>query len=284
MSRSAETGHRAGGGRRDGLRATGAPDMSAGARQALPRTRVRAGIGVLLVAGLALTAAGCTVISDQGVVVSTGEIGDFWDVRWNPTLGTPSMMTNRSLQDVVVNRDTPAIAGSAAEAAVREVFERNDRWFRLRPDVDALTVVGSRASGWLRHVEFQQYYRGVPVAGAGYEARVFPTGRVGSIEGRFHPDLEMIVTPSVNGELAAARAHALLVNGVFSRDVPVLRFEIERALDGDRGVVIVPVGNRLVLAWAVMVENGPRERARVYMNAETGEVIGMQPVAGNWMR
>ena len=229
--------------------------------------------------------AGCAVVEEPGIVVSSGPISDRWDVQWNPTLGTPSTITNRSLEDVTVSRTTPAIADSTAEKAVRAVLRDHTEWFQLRPGLDELVVVGSRAAEWLRHLRFQQYYRGLPVAGAGYEARVFPSGRVWSLQGRYHPDIELLVTPRVDENLAESRARGLLINGTFPPEVPVVRFEaeLERVLRGNRALAIVPWGQGLALAWAIMVENGPRERARVYIHAETGEVIGRQPIAGTWM-
>jgi Zn-dependent metalloprotease len=193
-------------------------------------------------------------------------------------------MTNRSLQDVVVSRSTPAIPDSAAEMAVRAVLRHHAEWFRLRPGVDELVVVESRAAEWLRYLKLQQFYRGVPVVGASYEARVFPGGRVASIEGRFQPDIELIMTPAVNEQLAESRARALIVNGALPPEVPILRFDVERTLKGNRALVVVQRERGLVLAWSVVVENGPTERARVYIDADAGDVIGLQPIAGTWAR
>jgi hypothetical protein len=245
--------------------------------------RERAGLGIALVICALCAVADCTVISDQGVVVSQGAIGDLWDVQWNQNLGTASMMRNRSLQDVVVTRGTPAIGDSAAELAVRRVLSVNPNWLRMRPGLDSLAVVDSRSADWLRTVRFQQLYKGIPVAGAGYEARVFPSGRVGSIEGRFQPDIQLITTPAANPEIAASRARSLLVNGVFPEDLQILRFEVERFIGDSQTLVIIPWQQGLALAWAIMVENGPRERWRVYINADTGDPIGRQPVSVTWM-
>lgn len=246
--------------------------------------RVRAGLGVAFLIYAACAMTGCTVISDQGVVVTQGAVGDLWDVQWNQNLNTASMMRNRSLQDVVVTRGTPAIGDTAAERAVRRVFSLNPNWLHMRPGLDSLVVVDSRAADWLRTVRFQQLYEGIPVVGAGYEARVFPSGRVGSIEGRFQPDIQVVTMPRVSAELAAAHARSLLVNGSFPEDLQIVRFDVERFIKANQALVIVPWQQGLALAWAIMVENGPRERWRVYINADTGDPIGRQPVSVTWMR
>src|SRR5437667_1018884 len=244
----------------------------------------RAGLTSLLAALAVCAATGCAIISVQDVGVSTGPVSDQWDVQWDPQTRTPTAMTNRSLQDIAVNRGTPAVSDSAAEAAVAAVVQQHAEWFRMRPGVDALVPIDSRVNAWLRDVRLQQTYRGVPVAGVGYVARVLPSGRVSLIQGRCQPDIELIVTPSVDAQTAESHARAALVSGRAASDLPILQVENERFLRGDRVLVIVPIERGLTLAWAVIVEHSPSERSRVYVSAETGAVLGAQTIAGSWMR
>lgn len=240
-------------------------------------------LALSVVALFVCTTPGCTVISEEGVAAPASAWNDDWDVQWNPTLGTPSRMTNRSVQGVIVTRTTPAVTDTVGEAAVRGVFRQHAEWFQMRPGIDELVVSGSRVAEGFRYVRFQQMYRGLPVAGADCEARVYPSGRVGSIEGRFHPHIEVSVTPVVDEHVAESRANALIVNGVTTPDLPSVRFDVERNLNGRNGLVVVPGQHGMVLAWSIMIQNEKQERARIYVNAATGETIGRQPITGTWM-
>jgi len=165
---------------------------------------------------------GCATIPGEGVVRLGEGIDDRWIVRWNDALGTPSLMTNLALQDVYVAPDTPAVDDSTARAAVTRVVARESASFRIRPGVDDLVPVSSRVSRWIRIVRLQQVYRGVPVLGAGYDAHVFPNGRVGTIEGRFQPDLHLQVAPLVGPRQAEERARARAPGEV----PPALRYDL----------------------------------------------------------
>src|SRR5206468_3210314 len=95
----------------------------------------------------------------------------------------------------------------------------------------------------------QQTYRGIPVAGVGYVARVLPNGRVSLIQGRCQPDIQLVVTPSVDEQIAESRARAALMGRQYASDLRILRLENERILPGDRVLVIAPLERGLTLAW-----------------------------------
>jgi Zn-dependent metalloprotease len=238
-------------------------------------------LSTLLIA--AACASGCaTLPPDAGMTYTPGPISDQWHIQWNDVLGTPARMTNRSLQDVYVSRDTPPAADTTARRAVLQVLRDNAEWFRLRPQVNDLVVVSSHAQDWLRVVKLQQRYRGVPVLGGHYEARVFPNGRVGSLEGRFDPGLEISVTPGLSESTADAMARALFVGGAVRTDVPFVNFDVTGVLTGPRGLVIIPSGSRMTLAWAIPVDPTPQERWRIFLDASTGAALGRQQLSGVW--
>jgi len=234
---------------------------------------------LLLAFALLLAATpGCAPLPPAGGVdVSTGSISDQWTVRWDAELGTPSSMTNRSLQDVPASRASVAASDTVAEAAVRAVFWDRRDWFRLRSDLDGIRVVRSYREGWLRYMRVVQTYRGIPVAGATYEARVLPNGRVGSLEGRFYPDLHLDVTPVLSAFEAEDRARALYAGGSAAPpSLPALLFEFESGFSGPRVLTLVPQGRQPVLAWGVMVQASPGQYARVYVSATNGATLGGQ--------
>ncbi len=235
--------------------------------------------------GLLLLAAGACMPLPQegGVAVSAGAMSDQWVIRVDPVLGTPTLMTNRTLQDLGAP-DTAMVSDADAEAAVRAVFDEHPEWFRLRPRVDAFRLVRSYSRGWLRYLRFEQAYKGIPVGGAGYEARVVSNGRVGTIEGRFHSDIAINVTPVLGPDQAEDRARDLFRPGTTPPSLPRLDFESLSRFDGSRALVIVPQGQNYVLAWGVVIQTSPPSiqstYSRVYIDASTGAPLGVD-VAGS---
>src|SRR5688572_11321765 len=126
--------------------------------------RLCAAIGAVL----SLEGASCTPIV-PGEEITAGAVRDQWQVRMDPVLRTPTSLVNRALAEE--SQEGPAVGEAAAIAAVQKVFRENDVYFRLRPE-DGFRPVSSYPRGFLRYVRFEQTYRGVSVAGGGYEANV----------------------------------------------------------------------------------------------------------------
>ena len=239
-------------------------------------TKRHRGFLVIALACAALSAA-CAPLPPQGGI-EVGAQSDQWMVRWDPELRTPISLVNRSLAGAPGSPGTVAVTEAVAEAAVREVFRDRALWFNLRPDVEDFRVVRSHTRGWLRYTRFEQTYRGIPVAGAGYEANVLANGRVGSIEGRYHPGLTLDVEPLMSAEQAENRAQAVFTTGSTAQGVPSVQFENENGFRARQVLTIVPIGPRYVLAWGVIVPAVANDHARVYIDARDGTPIGRQMV------
>ena len=219
----------------------------------------------------------CAPLPPQGGI-EVGAQSDQWMVRWDPELRTPISLVNRSLAGAPGAPGTVAVTEAVAEQAVREVFRDRALWFNLRQGVDDFRVVRSYTRGWLRYTRFEQTYRGIPVAGAGYEANVLANGRVGSIEGRYHPGLTLDTAPLLGAEQAENRAQAVFSPGSTAQSVPSVQFENENGFRARQVLTIVPIGRRYVLAWGVIVPAFANEHARVYIDARDGTPIGRQMV------
>jgi hypothetical protein len=220
-------------------------------------------------------------LPEQGAIdIAAGPVSDQWTVQWDPESRTPLRMSNRSLQEETPPGSEPVSEAVALEA-LRAVVAEHLEWFRLRPGVDDLRLVRGRAEGWLRVIRVEQTYKGVPVAGAGYEARVLPTGRVGSMEGRLHPDLEMSVTPVLSPQLAEDRAHSAFVGRTSPPAYPQLQFEWQHAFDDARALAIIPRDGRFTLAWGVVIRTPPSS-TRVFVDATSGTVVGYQIIGTAW--
>jgi hypothetical protein len=211
--------------------------------------------------------------------IDVGTASDQWTIRLDPQLGTPMSLVNRALQNAPGGSGTNAIDEIQADAAVRAVFADRSLNFRLRPGTDAMRLVRSLTRGWLRVLRYEQTYRGIPVAGAGYEANVLANGRVGSLEGRFVPDLNIEISPLLSGAQAADRARALASpGGLPPASAPGVRFEYDHGFHDNQVLVIFPLGGRYVLAWGVRVETRVREATRFYLDARDGTLLGRENV------
>ena len=251
--------------------------------------RMPAGSGSRLAVGvLALilaAASGCAPLPPEGGLgVTAGRLSDQWLVRWDSESRTPTQMMNRSLQDETP-QEAPAISDSAAGAAVWAVLLEHQDWFRLRPGVDDFVVVRSYSRGWVRFLRIGQTYKGVPIAGAGYDARVLSGGRVGSLEGRFHPEIEMNVDPVLSPDQAETRAQTIFAGGSSApASLPRFQFEYENGFRDPRILVLVPQGRQYTLAWGVVVRAPPTGSWRVYVDATSGAVVGCQLIASDTVR
>ena len=234
-----------------------------------------------MILSVALLNAGCTPLPESGAGLATGTISDQWTVTYDPLLGTPSSMTNRVLQENLESAGK-AVKDSIAEAAVRAVIHENRDWFRLRPEVDDFGVVKSLRRGYLRLLTIEQRYRGVPVAGARYEARVLPSGRVGSLTGRFYPEINIATNPVLTSGQAEERA--LTQPPGAPRTDRYLFENNDIRFQEQRQLVIVPQGSNFVLAWGVVVRTPPEGFSRVYVDATSGNILGQQYLGVTWQR
>jgi hypothetical protein len=205
--------------------------------------------------------------------VTNGDVSDRWEVQFDQELRTPSRMTNRALEDETASGHV-AVTDSLAEAAAFAVFEENPLWFHLRRGIDSFRIVRSIRNGWLRELQLEQTYQGVPVAGAGYQMRVLPSGRVGTLSGRFHPNIVIDVSPVLDGSQAEDRARAAYPPGATPQLPQLLLEDFTRSLE-PRRLIVLPEPGRYRLAWAVRIRTD-QGFTRVYVDARTSELIGAQ--------
>ncbi len=239
-------------------------------RLVIPLTRITL---ALLLAAVSL--AGCMPLPPEGGGVDVGARSDQWAVRFDPQLGSPVSLINRSLDESTARSGT-AIDDATAEAAVRAVFRSRPEWFAMRAGVDDFRPVRSEARGWLRFMRFEQTYHGLSVAGAGYDARILPNGRVGSLEGSYRPGLTLEVRPLLSEMQAEDRARSAIGSDGRAPGVPGVQYEVENGLRAPRTLMLMPVGGVYRLVWAVVVPVGTQDHARVYVDARDGTALGRQ--------
>ena len=83
---------------------------------------------------------------------------------------------------------------------------------------------------------------------------------------------------------AESEARTALLGGNTPPDFSSLRLEYENGFSERHVLTVLPLGGRFVLAWGVIVEIGPREAYRVYVDARDGSVLGRERVYGQWAR
>jgi len=227
-----------------------------------------------------VTLVGCMPLPPEtgGVAITAGPKHDQWVVRLDPVLGTPSSMTNRILEDTGTSADTSGITEYGAEVAIRAVVHDNSQWFRSRPDLDDVRIVRAYSRGWLHYVRVEQTYRGIPVAGAGYDARVLSNSRVGSLEGKFYPDIQTDLRPNFNADQAEERARSLFPTSTERpAGIPYMQYEYVNLFSEPRELILIPGENNVfVLAWAILVRSSPWAYSRVYVDASTGRALGVE--------
>lgn len=226
-----------------------------------------------LVAVVALAIAGCAPIP-PGMAVEPGDLSDRWDVSFDPESRTPTRMTNRTLDETAIGGDGPPLSDADAETAARAVFTEHERWFRMRAGIDDFKVVRNVRNGWLRELRLEQTYRGLPVAGAGYQVRVFPNGRVGTLVGRYHPEIVIDTSPVLEASQAEDRARISHPPGNPPRLRPLMFDDYWRSQES-HVLLVLPLDGSFRLAWAVRIriDSG---FARVYLDARTGDLLGEQ--------
>jgi hypothetical protein len=260
---------------RTGRSATGL-DPTAHARSRGDRFRresTPAMTSVLLALVVAVAFAGCTPIPPEFGVAS-GELSNRWEVRFDPQLGTPSQMTNRALEDQAEGGPGAAIGDSVAAAAALAVIEDNPLWFHTRRGIDGFHVVRSTRNGWLRELHLEQTYRGLPVAGAGYQVRVLPNGRVGTLAGRFHPNIQIETSPVLEAAQAEDRARIEYPPGAAPRMRAIQVEDFGRTME-PRVLLVLPQDGAYRLAWAVRIRTDAGF-TRVYVDARNGDLLGAQ--------
>ena len=121
--------------------------------------------------------------------------GGKWKVRYSPSTGRPESMMGA--QTSARYSGTPAQASAAFLAANSAL---------LQVDTSTLRVAQSNMNLGMAHVQYQQYYKGLPVEFAYARVHVLDSGRVAGYQARFEPDIDISIVPSITAEQAAVSA------------------------------------------------------------------------------
>jgi Zn-dependent metalloprotease len=163
--------------------------------------------------------------------------------------------------------ESPAGARQKARAFVDEY----SRMLGLSGDV---TLVGESVDKLgMRHVTFEQSYRGVPVFAGMVRAHVEGDGRLVAVNGSLIPGIRVNPSPTRSAAEAAATAISLVSSDLGGREVfarsgilMVYRTGLAQGIDGES-----------YLAWQIEVGNGSDIREFLFVDAHSGKVIDRLP-------
>jgi hypothetical protein len=121
--------------------------------------------------------------------------GGGWKVRYNPRTALPESITG--------GRTTRAYRGAPAAVAAAFLSENSAL---LGIDPAAIRPALSRSFAGMSHLQYQQYYKGLPVEFSNVRVHITESGRVAGYQSRFEPDLALSVEPSITKEQAVVSA------------------------------------------------------------------------------
>lgn len=195
------------------------------------------------------------------------ELPSYYSVEYDPELGTPRLIQNQHAVGSAQPGAPAPFTDAEALLIVRQFVVRYAAVFKLRPKYDDFVAIWAASCDGSNCLKIQQTYRGLPVDFMGYGVSVLPNGEVGSMVGRFTPDLQILTRPLVRSTRAGATAvKALLPTVVGLRSEPTLV------------IALVGEGREPHLAWSAVVETpGSFWSWTVRVDALSGAVLSVAP-------
>jgi hypothetical protein len=187
-----------------------------------------------------------------------GRFGRSLDVHWNSTSGTPDAI--RFTIPRAFNSD-PAISARMCLDVLRGVLAQ-------RSLEDRLDVIETRVSDGLRHVRFDQRYKGITVRGGEYVVTVRTNGEVQALLGLFHKRIFVDTRPRI-----------LLTEAlqIVQRNPPQGCQLLDTAFS--KMLIIVPSSPTARLGWEVVIQNRQQTKSWCYLiDANTGQVAELEPM------
>lgn len=166
-------------------------------------------LGVVL---LALLFAGCggtrhAVLAPQPAL---SQLPAYYSVEYDSLFQTPRFVRNLHAADGFLVGAPAPFSNEEAFRIVRDFVTRYAPVFHFRPGTDGFVVTHADGRDGMNFVKITQTYLGLRVEAMGYGTSVLSNGEVGSMIGRFMPDIHLVTIPLVAPEAAAATSVAAL--------------------------------------------------------------------------
>ena len=182
--------------------------------------------------------------------------GNNWTIRWDEDTSTPASLYGHK---------TTSYFGNTVNVA-RSFLIDNRAIFNMRDDLADLVVKQIRESHGVTHIKFGQNYNGVPVYGGEYAVHIGSDNRVHMANGRYFPEIQVGVSPSLTDAQAIDYATSLVtIQGPLSSPAST-------------ELVVYPTGGLFLLVWKVLLPNEPYAIWRCFVDATFGEVIAYEDI------
>jgi hypothetical protein len=191
----------------------------------------------------------------------------YYNVELDPVLGTPRYVANAHSEGMYQQGAPSRFSNEEAFRIVKDFVTAYAPVFRFRPGTDGFVATWALGSDGVNFVKVTQTYLGLEVEAMGYGTSVLPNGEVGSMIGRFLPDIHLITIPLVAAETAGRTSIAALLPATV------------RIYGPPRRIVWVADDYSTRLVWSTIVAQGWLTWT-VRVDAQTGKVLSVQQ---NWV-
>ncbi len=195
-------------------------------------------------------------------------------VNWDARSAVPNFLsglepaTRLPYQPTAVERGNPI-------AIARGFLDENRALFKLRSvaeDLQFLRNETDKQLGW-SHVRMSQVYRGLPVFGYQLIVHLDTQNQVVTVNGHFHPGIELDTTPKVSQAEAEQIALDDLLNGQLE---PAQRSRVKATILRDKTQLLIYVdqNDQPRLTWYVTIlTDSPLGQWRYFVNARRAQVV-----------
>lgn len=178
--------------------------------------------------------------------------GNNWAIRWNEKTGLPRVLTGAT---------TTKYTGEP-EIAAKAFLMDNKGLFAFKTDLSDLRHIETKENRGVRHVTFQQSYKGLKVEGAQYKVHLREDGTVDMANGYYYDNIDIPIIPVISS-LSASNTAMLdleLATSLFNKNTSEL--------------VIYPQNETFYLAYKidVLVED-PFTDWQYFVDATNGRIL-----------
>jgi hypothetical protein len=187
----------------------------------------------------------------------------YYSVEYDSLFQTPRFVRNLHATGGYLAGAPAPFSNAEAFQIVRNFVTRYAPVFHFRPGTDGFVVTHADGGNGQNFVKITQTYLGLRVEPMGYGTSVLSSGEVGSMIGRFMPDIHLLTTPLIASETAAATSVAALDS------IPVTVYSAPERM--------IQVGDDFKprLVWSTVVVHEWLTWT-VFVDAQTGKVVSVR--------
>lgn len=182
--------------------------------------------------------------------------GQEWRVSWDKEKGLPTS---------IFLGTTKAIPGGPEKVA-KTFLGQHRTLFGMQEDLNDLNLIEvDISSRGMRHVRFQQTYKGIPIHKATYQVHIRPDGRIDMANGNYYKDVEVSTSSSVGSSSAEQTALSDLGGNV----------ELQNQIETTKMIYYNSTEDNFSLAWKVLISSGEPSPGewQYFIDAANGQIL-----------